>query len=171
MPATHRAPPPASGTTTSANTSGATVATPGTRRASGNTVSSSAAPRPVISKPARPAIASMVRPKAPSVLILVTRTAMNTATPRAIPTRGNNARKRCCTRSGTLTKRHNVNTLPFPLPLSPSPPRLSACPRCNTGNGPIAQLDDAIGTLHDRVIVRGQDERFTDLLTTAIEQV
>src|SRR5215813_6384535 len=110
MPATSSTAPLASGTTTSASTRGATAATPGTRLASGNTVSSSSAPRPVISRPARPAMASTVRANAPSVLILVTRTAMNTATPRAIPTRGNNARSRCCDRSGRLTKRHNVNT-------------------------------------------------------------
>src|SRR5262245_37210085 len=111
MPATSSTAPLASGTTTSASTRGATAATPGTRLASGNTVSSSRAPRPVISRPALPAMASTVRANAPSVLMLVTRTAMNTATPRVMPTRGNSARSRCCDRSGRLTQRHNVSTL------------------------------------------------------------
>ena len=50
--ATSSTAPPASCTTTSASIRGATAATPGTRLASGNTVSSSGAPRPVISRPA-----------------------------------------------------------------------------------------------------------------------
>src|SRR4029450_1224528 len=160
MPATSSTAPLASGTTTSASIRGATAATPGTRLASGNTVSSSSAPRPVISRPARPAMASTVRANAPSVLILVTRTAMNTATPRAMPTRGNNARRRCCDRSGRLTKRHNVST---PRSFSCSPPSSLCFYLCQRRLG----LGQPGGHLHGTVEIDRAGQRSTRLLALA----
>ena len=43
-----------------------------------------------------------------------------------------------------------------------SPTRLLACQRRNTGNGPAAQFHNAVGTLHDSMVVCGQDKNFTE---------
>ena len=80
MPATSSTAPPASGTTTSASTRGP-AATPGTAWPAA-TLFRQAAPTPgdFQAGPAGRYGVNSLRANAPSVLVLVTRTAMNTAT-------------------------------------------------------------------------------------------
>jgi hypothetical protein len=40
-----------------------------------------------------------------------------------------------------------------------------------SANGPVVQFHNAIGTLHDSMVVCSQDESFPDLLAAAVEQV
>jgi len=40
-----------------------------------------------------------------------------------------------------------------------------------SANGSVVQFHNAIGTLHDSVVVCSQDEGFPDLFATAVEQV